>query len=80
MANSNAENVEAQLADLRQQVADLEAKVATPPPHWEASGFYTSYYATTGFFLGIAGAVVSLMFNIIGSSMVGQHPLKLIQV
>ena len=30
--------------------------------------------------LGIFGAVTSLLFNIVGSTLVGQHPLKLIQV
>jgi hypothetical protein len=39
-----------------------------------------TYYATTGFFLGMIGAAASLLFNIVGALLVGLHPLQLIRV
>jgi hypothetical protein len=69
-----------ELAELRRRVAELEREMAAPPEHWEATSYYAAYYATTGFMLGMFGAVTSLVFNIVGSTIVGQHPLKLIQV
>ena len=70
----------AELNRLRDRVADLQRELATPPGHWQASGFYTAYYATAGFVMGMFAAVTSLLFNIVGSVIVGQHPLRLIQV
>jgi hypothetical protein len=78
-----AQDIEKQteLAELQARVEALEdqiaAESATKPfrPH----GFYTGYYATTGFMLGIFGAMASLMFNIIGSSLTGRPPLAIIQ-
>jgi len=69
-----------ELEELRERVTSLERELAEPPPHWQASEYYTAYYATTGFMLGIFGAVTSLLFNVVGSLIVGQHPLKLIQI
>ena len=70
----------AELERLRSRVAELEREVSLAPPHWEATGFYTAYYATAGFMLGMFGAATSLLFNVVGSVLTGQHPLKLIQV
>ena len=70
----------AELNRLRDRVADLQRELATPPGHWQATGFYTAYYATAGFVMGMFAAVTSLLFNIVGSAIVGQHPLRLIQV
>ena len=69
-----------ELEELRDRVAKLEREVQTPVDEWRPDEFYTAYYATTGFMLGIFGATTSLLFNVIGSLIVGQHPLKLIQV
>jgi hypothetical protein len=69
-----------ELAQLRQRAAQLEAELGQPPPHWQASGFYTAYYSTAGFVLGMFGAVTSLLFNVVGSALFEQHPLRLIQV
>lgn len=73
----------AELDALRARVALLEEEldssdgVASQP--WRQSG-YLSYYATAGFFLGIAGALTSLLFNVFGAIIKGLPPLKLIQV
>ena len=80
MEQNNQDDTRKELAELREQVSQLEKRVAEPPTHWEAQGYYTAYHATSGFLLGIVGAVTSLLFNVIGSLIVGQHPLRLIQV
>ena len=69
-----------ELAELQGRVVDLQRQLATPAKPWQAESFYTAYYATAGFMLGMFGAVTSLLFNVIGSALVGQHPLYLIQV
>jgi hypothetical protein len=69
-----------ELADLQARVAELQRELHTAPPHWQATRFYAAYYATTGFLLGIFGAATSLLFNVIGSALIEQHPLRLIQV
>lgn len=70
-----------ELAALRARVMELEAEVeAEEARPWQATGYYAAYYATTGFMLGGVGAFASLFFNVVGSLVVGQHPLRLIQV
>ncbi len=70
-----------ELAELRARIAELEAEVeAQEARPWQATGYYAAYYATTGFMLGAVGALASLFFNVVGSLLVGQHPLRLIQV
>lgn len=78
----------ARIAELKEELLQLEAEQApeAPPEHWRPTGYYTAYYATTGFLLGIFGAAMSLLANVIGSlvwsSVRGepQNPLRLIQV
>jgi hypothetical protein len=81
----------ARLADLRTQTARLEAELdaavdaglegaGLPRNDWANQGYYLTYYATSGFFLGIVGALASLMFNIIGATLAGKDPLQLIRV
>ncbi len=60
--------------------ADIERELQKPPSDWQAAGFYTAYYATTGAFLGMIAAAASLLFNVVGSLLVGQYPLRIIQV
>jgi hypothetical protein len=77
-----------QLAAMEQEVQQLREELAadTAPAHWRPTGYYTAYYATTGFLLGMFGAATSLLANIVGSlvwsSLRGepQNPLRLIQV
>jgi hypothetical protein len=70
-----------ELAALRARLAELEAQVeAEEARPWQATRYYAAYYATTGFMLGGVGALASLFFNVVGSLLVGQHPLRLIQV
>lgn len=75
--------------DKRRELADLEARAKElanelaeqePVQPFQPKGYYAAYYATTGFMLGIFGAMSSLLFNVVGSAFVGQHPLELIRV
>lgn len=70
------------LDELRRQVQDLEQEIADEifAEGWRPSGYYTAYYATTGFMLGLFGAVSSLLFNVVGATIAGKNPLELIRV
>ena len=81
--SNDAADKQQQLAALRQQMAELEAELqSTGIKTWQRSEgpFYSTYYAWAGAILGMFGAAASLLFNVIGSLAVNQHPLKLIQV
>jgi hypothetical protein len=66
---------------LEQELTADEAAQTWPPRR-----YYAAYYATTGFMLGMFGALASLVANVIGSLVWSsfqskpQHPLRLIQV
>lgn len=82
---SNAERASKlrEIAELRARIDQLEAQVSAGAPAdagWEQRGLYTAYYATTGFMLGMLAAATSLLFNVVGSVIVGQHPLYIIKV
>jgi len=75
----------ARLAELQAESERLEAEVdaevfGEAVASWAKKGYYLTYYATAGFFLGMVAALVSLMFNIIGSTVAGKDPLQLIRV
>lgn len=76
------DKVAQELAELRSRVEELEEQFdesqATPP--WRATEYYPVYYATTGVMLGMVASVASLMVNILGSLVVGLHPLQLVRV
>ena len=84
MADSLAAR-EARLAQLRAEAAELEAEIdaekfGQAAGEWARRGYYLTYYATAGFFLGMVGALVSLVFNIAGATVAGKDPLQLIRV
>ncbi len=70
------------LEQLRQEVARLEAELASQPlgTTWPPKDFYAAYYATAGFVLGAVAAGTSLLLNVIGALATGLHPLQLIRV
>lgn len=76
------ETTRRELSELQLRVKKLEGEIADaePKPPWQASGYYTAYYATTGFMLGMFGAAASLLFNIVGAAMFEKHPLEIIRV
>jgi hypothetical protein len=71
-----------ELEELRQRVRQLEEELARSEGagQWPPRGYYLVYHVTAGFVLGMFGAATSLLLNIIGSLIVGQHPLQLIRV
>ena len=84
MEQSTLEEKQAELGRLRAEIARLEAEIGaasdTPRRLWQPTEYYTAYYATTGFMLGMFGAIASLLFNVVGATLLGKHPLKLIQI
>lgn len=71
----------AELAELRERVAQLERELAADRVQpWEPSGYYTMYYLTAGLVLGMFAAMASLLFNVVGSLLWRQDPLELIRV
>jgi hypothetical protein len=76
------ESKQRELAELEARTQQLREEIASEVDvrPFQPQGYYTAYYATTGFMLGIFGAMSSLLFNVVGSVLVGQHPLELIRV
>lgn len=74
--------LKAQAEALDRRISDLESELGRDraQPDWRDREYYPTYYATTGFFLGMVGALASLLWNMVGSAAIGQHPLKLIQI
>jgi hypothetical protein len=82
MTEQRVADVQKELALLRKRVDQLEEEAVAAEPlsrEWTRR-YYLSYYATTGFFLGMFGAMTSLLFNVVGAALVGLHPLQLIRV
>ena len=71
-----------QLEQLRTTVKQLEGELAAEENagQWPPPQYYTAYHALAGFVLGMFGAATSLLFNVVGSVLIGQHPLQLIRV
>jgi hypothetical protein len=71
-----------ELEQLQARVKQLEAELALEESvgQWPPRGYYTAYHVLAGFVLGMFGAATSLLFNVVGSVLVGQHALHLIQV
>ncbi|MFO1021854.1 MAG: hypothetical protein U0903_14340 [Planctomycetales bacterium] len=71
-----------ELEALRARVRELEAelKAEGSPTKWAPRGFYAEYYATSGFILGMFGAAISLLVNVVGAPVAGKSPLELIRV
>lgn len=72
---------ESELIELKRRVSELESQIAAEADYepFRPTGYYTAYYATTGFMLGIFGAMASLLFNVVGSVLTGRHPLEIIR-
>lgn len=71
-----------ELEALKARVAALETELGATQPksHWPPAGFYAEYYATTGFILGMFGAAISLLANVIGAPIANKSPLELIRI
>ncbi len=64
-------------AEARRIESELSPGSAAP---WPPPGYYTVFHVLAGILLGFVGAASSLLFNVVGSLLVGQHPLQLIRV
>ncbi|MDR3633327.1 MAG: hypothetical protein P4L84_05775 [Isosphaeraceae bacterium] len=71
-----------ELNDLRQRVQVLEKEINEEEADlaWQSLTYYPVYYATTGFLLGIFGAMASLLLNVIGAPIAGKSALELIRI
>ncbi|MGC8641017.1 MAG: hypothetical protein ACP5XB_14220 [Isosphaeraceae bacterium] len=70
-----------ELEELRSHVERLESEIATARASgWHATGYYATYHATSGSLLGLLGALVSLLCNVIAAPLAGKSPLELIRV
>jgi len=70
----------AQVSRLENELFDDDAHVSAGRPAWAPEGYYTAYHLMAGFVLGGVGAIASLLFNVVGSSIVGRHPMDIIRV
>lgn len=70
----------ARLNQLRDEVERLETELAGDAPRFTGGEYYTMYYATAGFFMGMIAAVVSLLVNVAAAPIFGERPLRLIEV
>lgn len=63
-------------------IEQLEEKEKTfdETMQWPPHGFYWLFHVVVGLVLGIIGASMSLMLNVIGALATGRHPLELIRV
>jgi len=79
---SSIQDKQKTLDSLKAQVKSLETDLAASdiPREWKPRGFYSMYYVTVGFVLGGFAAMVSLLFNVIGSTVAGKYPLEIIRV
>lgn len=75
------DSLETRLDDLRRQVVAIETQLADLESRpWQPRGYYTTYHLLAGMVLGLVAAAASLLFNIVGAVMFGEHPLQLIRV
>jgi hypothetical protein len=71
-----------ELEELLSKARQLETEIAETAQQgqWPPRGFYWAYYATSGFMLGLFGAMASLLVNVIGAPIAGKSPLELIRI
>jgi len=71
-----------ELEELRTRVRELETQLESEKTagQWPPKGFYAEYYATTGFILGMFGAAISLLVNVVGAPIANKSPLELIRI
>ena len=82
LSDAEFEAKQSELAELRRKSTELEAEMleAAAVDPFRLTGFYTMYYTTTGFMLGLVAAAMSLVVNVIGASVVKDSPLEIIRV
>ncbi|HMP02486.1 MAG TPA: hypothetical protein PKD86_12700 [Gemmatales bacterium] len=70
-----------EIAQARERLRELEAELSRQAgPMGSRPKQYTTYDVLAGCTLGMFGAIASLLFNIVGATLVGKPPLYLISV
>lgn len=69
-----------QRAVLRRLEERLRALDRPPVSGWPPEGFYLTFYVIAGILLGILGSITSFLFNVVGSLIVNQDPLRILRV
>jgi hypothetical protein len=67
--------LQARIDELERDVRQISAGEVWTPPQ-----YYAAYEIMGGMVLGLIGAGASLLFNVVGASALGKHPLELIRV
>jgi len=82
MDSNDTQSKLTELDELKARVAALESEVASPPSPaaWVPRGYYTTYHLLAGMVLGLVAASASLLYNIVGATLLGKHPLEIIRV
>lgn len=82
MDSKQVESQLSELDELKARVAVLESEIAAPPSQtaWAPRGYYTTYHLLAGMVLGLVAASASLLYNVVGATLLGKHPLEIIRV
>jgi hypothetical protein len=65
----------------REALVELEAQLGElATPTWPPVGFYLTFYIVAGTTIGILGSLASFLFNVVGSVLVNQDPLRFLRV
>ena len=72
--------LETELGVLKYDIKGQTEEIVQADESWPPKTFYWWYHITTGHILGSVGAIVSLLFNVVGSVLTGRHPFELIRV
>ncbi len=82
-ADLHQKEIRREIEGHRQAIAELEAKLSALPGEqrgWPPPGFYMTFYVVAGLTLGTIAAIASFIFNVFGSLIVAQDPMKILRV
>lgn len=82
MESNDIQSKLSELDELKARVANLESEIASPPSGtaWVPSEYYTTYHLLAGMVLGLIAAAASLLYNVVGATLLGRHSLEIIRV
>ena len=75
------EEIVREIEQHRGAIVALEARLGElRTASWPPVGFYLTYYIVAGTMIGILGSLASFIFNVVGSVLVNQDPLRFLRV